>query len=72
MLKKIVEKHKQEKERAEKLLRAINKDGASQRNKEIKAKLNEHGELDIEVDMDQSLSKRDADPMYADRVFQIE
>jgi hypothetical protein len=29
MLKKIVEKHKQEKERAEKLLRAINKDGAS-------------------------------------------
>lgn len=76
MLKKIVEKHKLEKERTEKLLKAINNKETpkSAEKSGIKAKFNEHGELDIVIDQtaDLNLSKIDADPMYADRVFQIE
>ena len=74
MLKKIVEKHKLEKERTEKLLKAINNKESpksSAKNNGIKAKFNEHGELDIVIDQtaDLNLSKIDADPMYADRVY---
>ena len=77
MLKKIVEKHKLEKERTEKLLKAINNKDSSPKSAQksgIKAKFNEHGELDIVIDQtaDLNLSKMDADPMYADRVYQIE
>ncbi len=73
MLKKIVEKHKLEKERTEKLLKAINNKESpkSAAKSGIKAKFNEHGELDIDIDQtaDLNLSKIDADPMYADRVY---
>lgn len=84
MIKEIVMKNKLEKERTQKLLYTIRGepmkiDGRTKAAKALnnRGSLNEHGELDLQINVVNSnngdnLSPQDVDPYFADRMFEIE